>query len=52
MKFQAQIKEVKRLSTTSNDTEFQVKLITEENLKELCDVRADEIVYVEIKKDE
>ena len=52
MIFKAQIKEVKRLSKISNDTEYQVKLITEQSLKDLMDVQADELVSVEIKKDE
>ena len=51
MKFHAQLKELKRLSLVSNDTQFSVKLITTENLKELSDIRADEIVEVEIKCD-
>lgn len=48
MKFEAQIKEVKRLSTVSNDTEFSVRFITDQNLKELMDIPADELVFVEV----
>ena len=51
MKFQAQIKEVKRTSTVSNDTEFSVRFITDENIKELCDIPADTLVFVEVTND-
>jgi hypothetical protein len=51
MKFTAQIKEVKRLSTVSNDTEFSVKFITNENLAELLSIGADELVNVEVEVD-
>lgn len=51
MKFQAQIKEIKRLATVSNDVEYSIKLITEQNLAELMKVPADELVEVEITDD-
>lgn len=49
MKFTAQLKEIKRLSTVSNDVEFTIKLITEQNISELCSVGADELVKVSIE---
>lgn len=50
MKFVGQIKRVTRKSTVSNDTEFEVVIITDQNLKELMDVAADETVKCEITK--
>ena len=52
MEFLAQIKSVNRISTASNDTEFRLTLITDVNLKDLCDIQADEMVVVKIEKDE
>lgn len=49
MRFQAQIKEIKRLSTASMDTEYSIRLITETPLTPLIEIRADELVNVEIK---
>jgi len=50
MKFIARIKEIKRLSKVSNDTEYQIKLITEQPLTNLMEVQADELVNVRIEK--
>ena len=50
MKFKAQIKEVKRLSTVSNDTEYSVKFLTEENLKDLMEIPADKLVEVQVER--
>lgn len=50
MKFLAQVKEVKRLATASNDTEFKVVFLTSAPLTELFEVRADELVEVDVKK--
>ena len=52
MRFSAQIKEIKRLSTVSNDTEFSVRLITDENLAELMAIEADQLVSVTIEPNE
>ena len=53
MRFSAQIKEIKRISLISNDTQYSVKLITEQNLAELMGIEADQLVdvYIEIKQD-
>ena len=52
MNFLAQLKDVRRTATSSNDTEYKVLLVTDVNLKELMDISADEMVIVEIKKDD
>lgn len=52
MKFTAQIKRVQRLARVSNDTEYTVTLVTEQPLTELMEIKADELVEVEIKKGE
>lgn len=49
MQFNAQIKNVKRTSTASNDVEYSVQLITEQNLAELMPIMADELVQVTIE---
>jgi len=48
MRFFSTIKEIKRLSTASNDTEFSIRLITNENLGELMSIEATDLVEVEI----
>lgn len=47
--FIAQIKKVQRLSKVSNDTEYQLVLITETPLTDLMEIMADELVEVSIK---
>lgn len=51
MKFKAQVKEIKRLSLVSNDTEYSIKLVTDESLKDLVDIQADELVEVNIERE-
>lgn len=47
--FIAQIKKVQRLSKVSNDTEYQLVLVTETPLTDLMEIMADELVEVSIK---
>lgn len=47
--FIAQIKKVQRLSKISNDTEYQLVLVTETPLTDLMEIMADELVEVSIK---
>jgi len=51
MECTAQIKKVQRLSTRSNDTEYQLVLVTEQPLTELMEIQADELVRVTIVKE-
>lgn len=48
MHFKGQIKRVVRKSLVSNDTEYEVVFITDQSLKELMDIPADELVWVTI----
>lgn len=49
MKFIAQIKRVVRKSTVSNDTEFEVLLVTDQPLTELMTIGADQLIECEVK---
>ena len=51
MKFTGTIKRLTRKSTISNDTEFELVIVTDYNLRELCDIRADDLVEVNIEKE-
>jgi hypothetical protein len=50
MKFEAQIKRLTRRSTVSNDVEYELVLVTDQSLKELMNIQADELIKVDINE--
>ncbi len=53
MKYIMEIKEIKQRKTVSNDNEYSIKLITnQKELMLLADIPSDELVSVEIKRED